>query len=79
MRNGTTCSPRHQVSKAHNPELKNFMVRSDHLIYTTCITPARRIMPKPARADPLQDKKMSLKLNGNRRVAGILRGYDPFM
>ncbi|KAI7864726.1 hypothetical protein BDF14DRAFT_1731608, partial [Spinellus fusiger] len=25
------------------------------------------------------DKHLSLKLNGNRRVIGILRGYDPFM
>ncbi|KAL0089686.1 LSM domain-containing protein [Phycomyces blakesleeanus] len=25
------------------------------------------------------DKHLSLKLNGNRRVTGILRGYDPFM
>lgn len=25
------------------------------------------------------DKKLSLKLNGGRTVAGILRGFDPFM
>lgn len=25
------------------------------------------------------DKKLSLKLNGNRRVVGILRGYDQYM
>lgn len=25
------------------------------------------------------DKKLSLKLNGGRKVAGILRGFDPFM
>jgi len=25
------------------------------------------------------DKKLSLKLNGNRRVTGTLRGFDPFM
>lgn len=25
------------------------------------------------------DKRMSLKLNGGRKVAGILRGFDPFM
>ena len=25
------------------------------------------------------DKRLLLKLNGNRRVAGILRGFDPFM
>ncbi|XP_041489836.1 small nuclear ribonucleoprotein G-like [Microtus oregoni] len=25
------------------------------------------------------DKKLSLKLNGGRRVQGILRGFDPFM
>ncbi|XP_074605497.1 small nuclear ribonucleoprotein G [Brevipalpus obovatus] len=25
------------------------------------------------------DKQLSLKLNGNRKVTGILRGFDPFM
>lgn len=25
------------------------------------------------------DKKLALKLNGGRQVAGILRGFDPFM
>ncbi|KAI9485284.1 MAG: hypothetical protein EXX96DRAFT_544619 [Benjaminiella poitrasii] len=25
------------------------------------------------------DKHLSLQLNGNRKVTGILRGYDPFM
>ncbi|CAM9173968.1 unnamed protein product [Choristocarpus tenellus] len=25
------------------------------------------------------DRTLSLKLNGNRTVKGILRGYDPFM
>ncbi|KAG2234239.1 ribonucleoprotein LSM domain-containing protein [Thamnidium elegans] len=25
------------------------------------------------------DKRLSLQLNGNRKVSGILRGFDPFM
>ncbi|KAI7904475.1 ribonucleoprotein LSM domain-containing protein [Cokeromyces recurvatus] len=25
------------------------------------------------------DKRLALQLNGNRKVTGILRGYDPFM
>jgi len=25
------------------------------------------------------DKSMTIKLNGNRRVTGVLRGYDQFM
>ncbi|KAJ3046768.1 hypothetical protein HK097_000530 [Rhizophlyctis rosea] len=25
------------------------------------------------------DKKLSITLNGNRKVVGVLRGYDPFM
>ncbi|KAJ3061909.1 hypothetical protein HK102_008948, partial [Quaeritorhiza haematococci] len=25
------------------------------------------------------DKRLFLQLNGNRKVTGILRGYDPFM
>ncbi|KAJ1968949.1 hypothetical protein H4R35_006281, partial [Dimargaris xerosporica] len=25
------------------------------------------------------EKRLVLKLNGNRRVSGVLRGYDPFM
>lgn len=27
----------------------------------------------------LQDKRVELKLNGNRLVSGMLRGMDPFM
>jgi small nuclear ribonucleoprotein G len=27
----------------------------------------------------LMDKRLLLKLNGNRTVSGILRGFDPFM
>lgn len=34
-------------------------------------------------ADPTccryMDKRLLLQLNGNRRVTGVLRGYDPFM
>lgn len=25
------------------------------------------------------DKRLSLQLNGNRKVSGVLRGFDPFM
>ncbi|KAI8902234.1 hypothetical protein BC833DRAFT_574220 [Globomyces pollinis-pini] len=25
------------------------------------------------------DKRLSLQLNGNRKVIGVLRGFDPFM
>ena len=25
------------------------------------------------------DKRLMLQLNGNRKVTGVLRGYDPFM
>lgn len=25
------------------------------------------------------DKRLSLQLNGNRKVTGVLRGFDPFM
>ena len=25
------------------------------------------------------DKEMDLKLNGNHRISGVLRGFDPFM
>jgi small nuclear ribonucleoprotein (snRNP)-like protein len=25
------------------------------------------------------DKRLSLELNGNRKVTGVLRGFDPFM
>ena len=25
------------------------------------------------------DKKLSIKLNGNRRVSGVLRGFDQYM
>ncbi|XP_033633284.1 small nuclear ribonucleoprotein G-like [Asterias rubens] len=33
----------------------------------------------PPELKKFMDKKLSLKLNGNRRVTGILRGFDPFM
>ena len=40
-----------------------------------------RIMSKthPPELKKFMDKEMELKLNGNRRVSGVLRGFDPFM
>jgi len=33
----------------------------------------------PPELKKLMDKKLTLKLNANRQVTGILRGFDPFM
>uniref|UniRef100_A0A915HZL1 Small nuclear ribonucleoprotein G n=1 Tax=Romanomermis culicivorax TaxID=13658 RepID=A0A915HZL1_ROMCU len=33
----------------------------------------------PPELKKYMDKKLQLKLNGNRVVSGILRGFDPFM
>uniref|UniRef100_A0A914X917 Small nuclear ribonucleoprotein G n=1 Tax=Plectus sambesii TaxID=2011161 RepID=A0A914X917_9BILA len=33
----------------------------------------------PPELKKYMDKRMDLKLNGNRHVSGILRGFDPFM
>uniref|UniRef100_A0A336LZY7 Small nuclear ribonucleoprotein G n=1 Tax=Culicoides sonorensis TaxID=179676 RepID=A0A336LZY7_CULSO len=33
----------------------------------------------PPELKKYMDKKLSLKLNGGRKVSGILRGFDPFM
>ncbi|KAK5964990.1 hypothetical protein GCK32_011274 [Trichostrongylus colubriformis] len=33
----------------------------------------------PPELKKYMDKEMELKLNGNRRVSGVLRGFDPFM
>uniref|UniRef100_A0A0N5AMX2 Small nuclear ribonucleoprotein G n=1 Tax=Syphacia muris TaxID=451379 RepID=A0A0N5AMX2_9BILA len=33
----------------------------------------------PPELKKYMDKQMDLKLNGNRKVSGILRGFDPFM
>jgi len=33
----------------------------------------------PPELKKFMDKKLSLKLNGNRKVTGVLRGFDPFM
>lgn len=33
----------------------------------------------PPELKKYMDKRLSLKLNGGRRVSGILRGFDPFM
>ncbi|XP_018911212.1 small nuclear ribonucleoprotein G [Bemisia tabaci] len=33
----------------------------------------------PPELKKYMDKRLSLKLNGGRRVMGILRGFDPFM
>ncbi|KAG4077037.1 hypothetical protein HA402_016024 [Bradysia odoriphaga] len=33
----------------------------------------------PPELKKFMDKRMMLKLNGGRTVAGILRGFDPFM
>ncbi|KJE96453.1 hypothetical protein CAOG_06779 [Capsaspora owczarzaki ATCC 30864] len=38
-------------------------------------------MSKPANPElkKFLDRRVILKLNGNRKVSGILRGFDPFM
>ena len=33
----------------------------------------------PPELKKYMDRKLSLRLNGNRQVTGILRGFDPFM
>lgn len=33
----------------------------------------------PPELKKFMDKKLTLKLNANRNVSGILRGFDPFM
>lgn len=33
----------------------------------------------PPELKKYMDKQVDLKLNGNRNVSGILRGFDPFM
>ena len=33
----------------------------------------------PPELKKLMDKRLTLKLNANRQVTGILRGFDPFM
>lgn len=33
----------------------------------------------PPELKKFMDKRLSLKLNANRRVTGVLRGFDPFM
>jgi len=33
----------------------------------------------PPELKKYMDKRLSLKLNGNRQITGILRGFDPFM
>ncbi|CAF3669658.1 unnamed protein product [Adineta steineri] len=33
----------------------------------------------PPELKKFMDKKCQLKLNGNRTVTGVLRGFDPFM
>ncbi|KAF8359024.1 snr-7 [Pristionchus pacificus] len=33
----------------------------------------------PPELKKFMDKEMELKLNGNRRISGVLRGFDPFM
>ncbi|KAF8768110.1 small nuclear ribonucleoprotein G-like [Argiope bruennichi] len=34
---------------------------------------------QPPELKRYMDKKLHLKLNGGRRIVGILRGFDPFM
>ncbi|KAL2916488.1 hypothetical protein HK105_203921 [Polyrhizophydium stewartii] len=38
-------------------------------------------MPKPVPPElkKYMDKRLLMQLNGNRKVTGILRGFDPFM
>merc|ERR1712025_40203 len=54
-----------------------------HLNFTKFlrISTASSAMSKahPPELKKYMDKQLSLKLNGNRIVQGILRGFDPFM
>lgn len=72
----------HQVSKAHAPEMKKFLVgllrMRSRATGRPIALPTRNLTPPPA--FPIhKDKRLDLKLNGNRHVIGILRGFDPFM
>ncbi|KAL1245510.1 putative small nuclear ribonucleoprotein [Trichinella spiralis] len=33
----------------------------------------------PPELKKYMDKKMQLRLNGDRKISGVLRGFDPFM
>ncbi|XP_033119410.1 small nuclear ribonucleoprotein G-like [Anneissia japonica] len=33
----------------------------------------------PPELKKFMEKKLALKVNGNRRITGVLRGFDPFM
>jgi small nuclear ribonucleoprotein G len=61
------------------PDLKRFMVRSPGDIFLE-----RRLFPliqtlSSLSSTFLQDKRLKLLLNGNRRLIGTLRGYDAFL
>ena len=38
-----------------------------------------RVKAHPLEQEKFMDKRVHLKINGNRAVEGILRGFDPFM
>merc|ERR1712227_137169 len=49
-----------------------------------CLTEEFCFAPKMSKAHPpelkkFMDRKLSIKVNGGRKVEGILRGFDPFM
>ncbi|TDH73717.1 hypothetical protein CCR75_007248 [Bremia lactucae] len=47
----------------------------------SAVSPGQNTMVKTAGPDlkRYMDKRLSLKLNGNRKVSGVLRGFDQFM
>ncbi|XP_035672486.1 small nuclear ribonucleoprotein G-like [Branchiostoma floridae] len=42
-------------------------------------SPSTMSKAHPPELKKFMDKRMCLQLNGNRKVSGILRGFDPFM
>lgn len=64
------------------PDLKRFMVRKFDATYGLLVVNIEK-MPNSQTfvllISPTQDKRLKLLLNGNRKLVGILRGYDAFL
>ena len=44
-----------------------------------CLIDVYILIPLKLSLSLVQDKRLRLSLNGNRKVVGVLRGYDAFM
>eukprot|EP00116_Pleurobrachia_bachei_P003751 sb/3464013/ len=64
---------------ATNANIGMVVIRGNSIVMVEALEPKIMSKAHPPELKKLMDKRLTLKLNANRQVTGILRGFDPFM